>query len=109
MTKQQEFPRPLNFPYEKVFYFDGQVALMYGTYKNTPHRSLGMRWMEAESDLGFPNTFGREMWMVVPDRLAKYILAGLLIDAGSSKVQVDVGMMNQALLEISERTRGARS
>jgi hypothetical protein len=107
MTKQQ-FPTPQNFPYDKVFYFDGEIALMYGTYKDTPHKSLGMRWMEAESELGFPNTFGREMWMVVPDRLAKYILAGLIVDEGSTKVEMDISKVNEALFDISKRTGAKR-
>ncbi len=99
MTKR-DFPRPGNFPYDKVFFFDGEVALMYGTYKDSPHRSLGMRWMESESDLGFPSTFGQEMWMVVPARLAKYILAGLLVDQISSSAERDVRQINNTLLDI---------
>jgi hypothetical protein len=33
-----------------------------------------MRWIAGESELGYPNTFGNPMWMVIPDKLALYIL-----------------------------------
>jgi len=36
--------------------------------------------MVGESDLGFPSTFGNAMWMVVPDKLAQYILEGIFKD-----------------------------
>jgi hypothetical protein len=29
-----QFPRPANFPYTDVFYFDGSVAMMLGVYKD---------------------------------------------------------------------------
>jgi hypothetical protein len=100
----QRFPTPRNFPYDKVFYFDGNIALMYGTYKDSDHKSLGMRWMKAESKLGYPNIFGKKMWMVVPDRLAKYILAGLLIDDSATKVrEIDRDTIHKVLVDISSR------
>ena len=75
-----DFPRPNNFPYKNVFYFDGGIALMRGRYKDGEHDSIGMRWMEGESDLGYPSTRGNPMWMVVPDKLAQYILEGIFRD-----------------------------
>ena len=59
---------------------------MYGSYKNDTNQSLGMRWVAAESVLGYPNIFGNGMWMVVPDKLALYILKGICqhIDEESS-------------------------
>lgn len=74
------FPEPKNFPYKAVFYFDDEIALMKGRYKDSDHDSIGMRWMVGESDLGYPNTRGLEMWMVVPDKLAQYILEGIFRD-----------------------------
>ena len=29
-----EFPRPKNYPYKEVFYFDGEIALIKGKYKD---------------------------------------------------------------------------
>jgi hypothetical protein len=71
------FPRPNNFPYKNVFYSDGEIALIKGQYKDSDCESIGMRWMVGESELGYPSTFGNPMWMVVPDKLASYILEGI--------------------------------
>jgi hypothetical protein len=69
--------RPHNFEYERAFYFDGETALIIGRYRENPRQSLGMRWMVAEGDLGYPVSHGNPMWMVVPDQLALYILEGI--------------------------------
>jgi hypothetical protein len=74
------FPRPSNFPYKEVFYSDGEIALIKGRYKDSDNDSIGMRWMVGESDLGYPSTHGSPMWMVVPDKLAQYILEGIFRD-----------------------------
>lgn len=78
MNALPSFPRPSNFPYREVFYFDSEVALMLGTYKDSPDKSVGIRWMISESDLGFPSNRGNPMWMVAPDKLALYMLEGIL-------------------------------
>lgn len=78
MSAIPEFPRPNNFPYNEVFYFDGSVAMMLGVYKESPEKSVGLRWMVAESNLGYPSTRGIPMWMVAPDKLALYMLEGIL-------------------------------
>lgn len=75
-----KFPRPNNFPYKDVFYADGEIALIKGRYKEDDHDSIGMRWMIGESDLGYPSTFGNPMWMVMPNKLAKYVLDGIFKD-----------------------------
>jgi hypothetical protein len=79
-SKNMTFPRPNNFPYKEVFYSDGEIALIKGRYKDSDHDSIGMRWMVGESELGYPSTFGNPMWMVVPDKLALYILEGVFRD-----------------------------
>lgn len=72
-----KFPEPKNFQYKEVFYFDGNIALVKGCYKKANNDSLGMRWMVGESKLGYPSTFGKPMWMVVPFKLSQYILEGI--------------------------------
>lgn len=69
--------RPHNFKYDEVFYFDEEAAIMIGKYKGSQEWSVGMRWMEAEGDMGYPVSHGNPMWMVVPDRLALYMLEGI--------------------------------
>jgi len=92
------FPTPKNFPYNTVFYFDDEIALMMGNYKENEKKSLGMRWIEAESPLGYPNAFGRGMWMVVSDNLALYILEGINKNLNSEKDSIkDMDEFEKAL------------
>ena len=53
---------------------------MCGKYKTSKTFSVGMRWNIGESKLGYPNIFGKSMWMVVPDKIAVLVLRGLLDD-----------------------------
>jgi hypothetical protein len=78
--KRMNFPRPNNFPYKEVFYFDNEIALMKGRYKDADRDAIGMRWMVGESELGYPSTYGNPMWMVVPEKLALFILEGIFRD-----------------------------
>ena len=78
-----DFPRPKNYPYNEVFYFDGEIALIRGRYKDASEDSIGMRWMVGESELGYPNIYGKSMWMVVPNKLARFILEGIFNDLES--------------------------
>lgn len=80
MEEFPEFPTPNNFPYTAVFYFDGEIDLMKGRYKDSDRDSIGMRWMVGESELGYPSVYGKAMWMVVPDKLAQYVLEGIFRD-----------------------------
>lgn len=77
---KKDYPRPNIFPYDEVFYDDGEISIMCGKYKEDDWYSLGMRWNVSESELGYPNVFGRSMWMVVPEKIAIHILEGLLND-----------------------------
>jgi hypothetical protein len=72
-----DFPRPNNFQYKEVFYFDGEIAMMKGKYKDSSTESMGMRWMGSGNEMGYPTTHGNPMWMVVPDKLAYYMLEGI--------------------------------
>ena len=83
-----EFPTPRNFKYDEVFYFNTCTAMIWGRYKNAKDMSLGMRWIKAESPLGYPNIFGMGMWMVVPDNLAFLILDGIEQHYASEKVYI---------------------
>lgn len=74
---QPNHVRPHNFKYEQVFYFDRESAIMIGKYKDSQDQSVGMRWMEAEGEMGYPVSHGNPMWMVVPDQLALYMLEGI--------------------------------
>jgi hypothetical protein len=80
MSVTPVFPEPKNFPYNAVFYFDKEIALIKGKYNGSAVESIGMRWMVGASELGYPSTFGNAMWMVVPETLASFILEGIFSD-----------------------------
>lgn len=61
---------------------------MMGVYKDSRTKSLGLRWMISESELGYPNIFGKEMWMVVPDKLSFYILNGIYNNIESERKNI---------------------
>ncbi|MCG8454130.1 MAG: hypothetical protein MI717_13220, partial [Spirochaetales bacterium] len=73
---------------KNVFYFDGEIALMKGKYKNADTKSIGMRWMVGESPMGYPITYGNPMWMVVPDNLAGFILEGIFSDLENLRTNI---------------------
>ncbi len=97
------FPRPKNYPYKDVFYHDGNVALIWGCYKKSPHMSLGMRWTESESPLGYPNIFGNGMWMVVPDNIARFILKGISDNSKETNNILEPQILAEALAELESR------
>jgi len=96
-SKKNEYPKPSNFPYDNVFFDDGNISIMCGKYKDNKHYSLGMRWNISESELGFPNSYGQSMWMVVPKQLAIYILEGILSDCSQEKNIIDKKKMEHYL------------
>jgi hypothetical protein len=102
------FPKPDNFQYKDVFYFDGEIAIMRGRYKGNGYDSIGMRWMIGESDLGYPSTYGHPMWMVVPDKLALYMLEGIFREMVSQRTFIiNFQEFMDALLFIREREKKA--
>ena len=106
MNSTTKFPRPNNFPYDEVLYSAEDFAVMLGTYKNAPHQSLGVRWTDAESELGYPNTRGQGMWLVMPDKLALYILEGIFKNIEQEKKSVpNMDKLTEALIYIRKRNR----
>lgn len=110
MTDDQlKFPTPKNFPYERL-YSDGDIAAVFGTYKGAPHKSLGVRWMESESDLGYPNSRGHGMWLILPDTLALYILEGIFRNIDEEKKFVgNMDKLTEALIYIRKRVQASRA
>ena len=100
------YPRPNNFPYDEVLYSDDVFAVMLGTYKNADHQSLGVRWTDAESNLGYPNSRGYGMWLVFPDKLALHLLEGIFKNIEREKKSVpSMDKLTDALIYFRERNR----
>lgn len=74
--------RPRKWTNIEVFYFDGEMALIWGNYDGNPVPTMGMRWMQAEGPQGYPVSRGYPAWMVVPPPLDRYLLEGLERDRG---------------------------
>ena len=96
------FPRPKNFTYSEVFYFDNEIALIKGRYNGSANECVGMRWMIGESELGYPSTFGNAMWMVVPETLASFILEGIFSDIENLRMNI---LNFQEFMDALELTR----
>ena len=80
-----KYPNPKNFPICKIIFDDDYTVIMYGMYKSKDEYSMGMRWSKSESILGYPNIFGKSMWMVIPEDIDRYIVEGLIRDYGDSE------------------------
>lgn len=98
--KNTNFPRPKNFPYDEVFYYDHEIAIMCGHYKDQQTWSLGLRWEIAESDLGYPSIRGHKVWVVIPDIIAVYILEGLIRDYSNEDIETLNNELAKKYLEI---------
>jgi hypothetical protein len=96
-------PKPKNFQYDKVIFDNDEIAMIFGNYKKDPNKSLGMRWITAESKLGYPNIRGCGMWMVVPDKIAFYILEGIKNDPDEAKSIIDNSSFNSSRIELKNR------
>jgi len=89
--------RPLRWTNPEVFYFDGDMALIWGHYDGDPEATMGMRWMEAEGPQGYPVSRGFPQWMVVPARLSRYLLEGLERDEAINE-EVSQSIRNRDIL-----------
>jgi hypothetical protein len=78
IKKIDMYPNVKIYPISEIIFDDGDVTIMYGHYKKDPNISMGMRWNIGESRLGYPNNYGKAMWMVVPPIIAVLILEGLI-------------------------------
>ncbi len=66
----------------EVIYDEGPdgTSFIWGTYGNQKTPSLGVRWNVSEGvhTLGFPHSYSKPSWLVVPDVIANTSLFALL-------------------------------
>ncbi len=100
--------RPHKWTNLNVVYFDGFAALITGNYDGDPIPCVGMRWMRAEGPQGYPVTSGHPTWMVLPCKIAIYVIQGALDDTPPSGPDTvfDPEALQKAL--INEQARRAR-
>ena len=66
----------------EVIYDEGidGTSFIWGTYGNQKAPSLGMRWNLSEGvhELGFPHSYSKPAWIVIPDVVTNETLLALL-------------------------------
>ena len=67
----------------EVIYDEGMdgTAFIWGKYGNQETPSLGIRWNLSEGvhELGFPHSYSKPAWLVVPDIITREALLALLV------------------------------
>ncbi len=61
-------------------YDDGGYSAVWGVFDNNPYSSLGVRWNESHTDVGYPSLFGHPQWYVEPDFATAAVLNTLLAE-----------------------------
>lgn len=72
----QEFTQT-KFRVIEVLYNFEKFSIAFGVWDSS-YESIAMRWNESEtSQLGYPNSFGKPVWFLIPKSLSKPILTSL--------------------------------
>jgi hypothetical protein len=74
---------PRNFKVLSVLYDDGSFSVARGVWEDGVER-LGMRWNGEGEDSGYPKTFGKPVWFVLPTSLSDPIARALMGLPGSA-------------------------
>ena len=80
---------PSRFQVEKILYNIEGFSIAYGFWEDG-NKHLAVRWDGEEGKLGFPQTFGKPQWLLIPDKLSVPITKALL----------DTDISKQPILEI---------
>lgn len=68
-----------NFTKHVVLYNDKDFSIAIGDWEgNEDNRSVGMRWNEAYTGIGYPNAKGNPKWFIVENNVALPLLVWLL-------------------------------
>ena len=58
----------------ELIYDDGSFAIAKGTWNgDTSYVAVGIRWY-VEGGLGYPQTYGKPQWFLLPDSIGRVIL-----------------------------------
>lgn len=80
---------PSNFKIDEIIYNVDGFSIAYGKWKDDDEKCLALRWDGEETGLGFPQTFGNPVWLVVPHELTIPFATALLsssVDANKRPV-----------------------
>jgi hypothetical protein len=65
------------FQVEKILYSTDGFSIAYGCWEDK-NRYLAVRWDGEENKIGFPQTYGKPQWLIIPDKLTTPFLKALL-------------------------------
>jgi hypothetical protein len=93
------------FPIHKVLYKD-EFSIVWGTWRQSGKKGLGMRWDELPKEPGFPTGFNNcPRWLVIPTDLSLPFVTALL-----SSEFADKSAVLEVLQELlNQPTKGATS
>lgn len=60
-----------------VLYDDGEYSAVWGRFRNSSRRMLGVRWNGKHGEVGYPNQGGHPLWYVEPSFLERSIILAL--------------------------------
>ena len=77
------------FQVENVIYANDGFSIAYGVWEgNSKH--LAVRWDGEEGKTGFPQTYGKPQWLLVPDKLSIPFVKALLDTEADKKLVLDL-------------------
>lgn len=93
MTGQDALAKTTNWSNAVLVYDDGEVSYIWGTYRGSTGKQLGMRWniSEGVNQNGYPSYNGHPNWLVLPDYVYAPILTAILKLIASDKAMSDSG------------------
>ena len=68
---------PSKFQVEEILYNIDGFSIAYGIWEDG-HKYLAVRWDGEEGKTGFPQTFGKPQWLIIPDGLTIIFTKALL-------------------------------
>ena len=76
------------FPVDKVLYND-EFSIVWGTWKQSGKKGLGMRWDDSPKEPGFPTRSNNcACWLVIPTDLSLPFVTALLSSPDADKSAV---------------------
>jgi hypothetical protein len=90
----------------QILFDDNEYSVISGVFEDDPQRRLGERWNGQAGTQGFPVTYGRPVYHVVPRFLEIPLLHGLLDElARNENRQVGLSYPDWIVAEITNRYR----
>lgn len=84
------------FPVTHLLYECDDYAVAWGTWDSS-REAMGIRWNGAAGDLGFPQTYGKPVWFILPAPFMLPTLQMLLVKSSLGDAGVDHSAVSDVL------------